>query len=78
VGSTTLIKEEQILIEPLPNSRLAREAYRYFDKGSSHPDKLNFGDCFAYALAKFTGDPFLFKGDDFAHIRPAAAERSRG
>jgi ribonuclease VapC len=44
---------------------------------SSHPAKLNFGDCFAYALAKFTGEPLLFKGDDFAHtdIRPAATER---
>jgi hypothetical protein len=56
---------------------LTREAYRDFGKGSSHPAKLNFGDCFAYTLAKFTGEPLLFKGDDFAHtdIRPAAAER---
>jgi ribonuclease VapC len=60
-----------------PQARIAREAYRDFGKGSSHPAKLNFGDCFAYALAKFTGEPLLFKGDDFAHtdIGPAAAER---
>jgi ribonuclease VapC len=76
-----LIKEAQILIEPVTelHARIAREAYRDFGI-SSHPAKLNFGDCFAYALAKFTGEPLLFKGDDFARtdIRPAAAERSRG
>jgi ribonuclease VapC len=70
-----LIKEAQIIIEPVtePQARIAREAYRDFGKGSSHPAKLNFGDCFAYALAKFTSEPLLFKGDDFAHtdIRPA-------
>jgi ribonuclease VapC len=56
---------------------LHASAYRDFGKGSSHPAKLNFGDCFAYALAKFTGEPLLFKGDDFVHtdIRPAATER---
>jgi hypothetical protein len=37
-------------------------------KGSGHPAKLNFGDCFAYALAKTTGEPLLFKGDDFAGV----------
>jgi ribonuclease VapC len=60
-----------------PQARIAREAYRDFGKGSSHPAKLNFGDCFAYALAKFTGEPLLFKGDDFActDIKPAATER---
>ena len=46
-------------------ARIARDAYRDFGKGSGHPAKLNFGDCFAYALAKFTGEPLLFKGDDF-------------
>jgi ribonuclease VapC len=58
-----LIKEAQIIIEPLtePQARIAREAYRDFGKGSSHPAKLNFGDCFAYALAKFTGEPLLSK-----------------
>ena len=74
-----LIKEAQIIIEPVtePQARIARDAYRDFGKGSSHPAKLNFGDCFAYALAKSTGEPLLFKGDEFAHtdIRPAATER---
>ncbi len=44
--------------------RLAREAYRRFGKGR-HPAALNFGDCFAYALAAERGEPLLFKGDDF-------------
>jgi ribonuclease VapC len=43
---------------------LAREAYRRFGKGR-HRARLNLGDCFAYALAIRTGDPLLFKGDDF-------------
>ena len=48
-------------------ARLARQAYRDFGKGSGHPAKLNFGDCFAYALATERGEPLLYKGDDFAH-----------
>lgn len=64
-----LVKEAHIAIEPVTEvqARTAREAYRDFGKGSGHPAKLNFGDCFAYALAKTTGEPLLFKGDDFAH-----------
>ncbi|MEO8097417.1 MAG: type II toxin-antitoxin system VapC family toxin [Acidobacteriota bacterium] len=46
--------------------QLAREAYRDFGRGSGHPAQLNFGDCFAYALAKALGEPLLFKGDDFS------------
>ena len=34
---------------------------------SGHAARLNFGDCFAYALAKAKGEPLLFKGDDFHH-----------
>jgi ribonuclease VapC len=44
---------------------LARQAFLDFGK-SRHPAKLNFGDCFAYALAKATGEPLLFKGTDFS------------
>ena len=64
-----LIDEAQITIEPVTEvqARIAREAYRDFGRGSGHPAKLNFGDCFAYALAKAKGEPLLFKGDDFAH-----------
>ncbi|MGH2831847.1 MAG: type II toxin-antitoxin system VapC family toxin [Solirubrobacteraceae bacterium] len=48
-------------------AQVAREAYRDFGKGSGHPARLNFGDCFSYALARTTAEPLLFKGDDFQH-----------
>ena len=48
-------------------ARIAREAYKDFGKGSGHPAQLNFGDCFAYALAKAMNEPILFKGRDFKH-----------
>lgn len=47
--------------------RLARQAHRTYGKGMGHPAQLNFGDCFAYALAKSLDAPLLFKGADFAH-----------
>jgi uncharacterized protein with PIN domain len=43
--------------------------------GSGHPARLNFGDCFAYALARVTGEPLLFKGNDFGHTDLTAAVR---
>ena len=54
--------------------RVAREAHATYGRGSGSPARLNLGDCFAYALAKVTGMPLLFKGDDFTHtdIEPAA------
>ncbi len=53
-------------------ARLAGDAFRRFGKGR-HPAWLNYGDCFAYALAKSLDAPLLFKGDDFTQtdIRPA-------
>jgi ribonuclease VapC len=56
-----------IVIEPVTveHGHLARQAFLDFGKGR-HKAGLNFGDCFAYALAKATGEPLLFKGDDFA------------
>ena len=58
------------------HAHLARQAYRDFGKGSGHPAKLNFGDCFAYALAIDADEPLLFKGDDFGHtdVRVAVPE----
>ncbi len=47
--------------------RVGRQAYRDFGKGSGHPAALNFGDCFSYALARTTGAPLLFVGNDFTH-----------
>ena len=49
------------------HATIARARYRDFGKGSGHPAGLNFGDCFAYALAKAAGEPLLYKGDDFVH-----------
>jgi ribonuclease VapC len=46
-------------------ARLAAEGFARFGRGR-HPARLNFGDCFAYALAKERGEPLLFKGEDFA------------
>jgi len=64
-----LIREAEIIVEPVTErqAQIAREAYRDFGKGSKHPARLNFGDCFAYALAKITGEPLLFLGTDFTH-----------
>ena len=62
-----LFREARFAIEPVTEAqaRIAREAYRDFGRGSGHPARLNFGDCFAYALAKAMNEPLLFKGDDF-------------
>ncbi len=58
-------------IETMPVSvrqgEVARAAYRRFGRGSGSPARLNFGDCFAYALSVTTGEPLLFTGDDFTH-----------
>lgn len=45
-------------------ARIARNANLRYGRGR-HPARLNFGDCFSYALAKQTGEPLLFKGNDF-------------
>jgi len=54
-------RDAGFVIEPVTEAqaRLARQAYRDFGKGSGHPAQLNFGDCFAYALAKDKGEPLL-------------------
>ena len=63
-----------IEMEPVTLEQLAaaRYAWRRFGKGNRSAG-LNFGDCFAYALADVTREPLLFKGDDFARtdVRPA-------
>lgn len=66
--------EAGIEIEPVTVAQadLAREAYRRFGRGN-HPARLNFGDCFAYALAKAAREPILYKGDDFGRTDIPAA-----
>ena len=64
----SLIESQQIVAVPVDQEQalLAREAFRRFGKGR-HKAGLNFGDCFSYALAKQTGEPLLYKGNDFRH-----------
>lgn len=61
-----LTQRGDIVLEPVTveHVQAARRAWRRFGKGN-HPAGLNFGDCFAYALARTTGEPLLFKGHDF-------------
>jgi len=63
-----------IIIEPVTveQAHAARQAYTDFGKGR-HAAGLNFGDCFAYALAIVTGEPLLFKGGDFRKTDVKAA-----
>ena len=70
-----LIVQTEIMAEPvtLEQANIARAAYRDFGRGSGHPARLNFGDCFAYALAKSMREPLLFKGDDFPQTDVAIA-----
>ncbi|MET3803573.1 ribonuclease VapC [Nakamurella sp. UYEF19] len=58
----------RITVEPVTEAqaRLARTAYRRYGRGSGHPARLNFGDCFSYALAVDKREPLLFKGNDFS------------
>lgn len=65
---TALVSDHAIEIVPFSESQqqIAADAHRKYGRGSGHPARLNFGDCFAYALAKERGEPLLFKGKDFA------------
>ena len=65
-------------VAPLDRHQTAAAArgYAAFGRGSGHRARLNFGDCFAYALAKTTGEPLLFKGNDFNHTDLPLAEAS--
>jgi ribonuclease VapC len=64
-----LISDLGFIIEPVTahQATIARDAHRRFGRGSGHPAKLNFGDCFAYALATARDEPLLFVGQDFIH-----------
>jgi ribonuclease VapC len=62
-----LIARSKIAVVPVDEDQVneARRAWRRFGRGR-HPAGLNYGDLFSYALARTTGHPLLFKGDDFA------------
>ncbi len=61
------LRRAGVVVEPvtIEQGDLARQAFLDFGKGR-HKAGLNFGDCFAYALSRATGEALLFKGDDFA------------
>ena len=69
-----LVEKARIELVPVDLEQLgiARRAFSRFGKGR-HPAALNFGDCFAYALARSLGEPLLYKGDDFARTDIGAA-----
>ncbi|HXV65241.1 MAG TPA: type II toxin-antitoxin system VapC family toxin [Vicinamibacteria bacterium] len=62
-----LIRTADITVVPVETDHVseARRAYRRFGRGR-HAAGLNFGDVFAYALARTSGEPLLFKGADFS------------
>ena len=68
-----LVQKADVEIVPVDADQadLARHAYRRFGKGR-HPAGLNYGDCFSFALSQSSGEPLLFKGDDFARTDVAA------
>ena len=75
-----LVEVMRLEIVPVTVSQaiVARSAYRDFGKGSGHPARLNFGDCFAYALAVGSREPLLSTGDDFGHTDVTPALPSTG
>lgn len=63
-----LLARVALTVEPVTEAHvvIARDAFRRYGKGSGHGARLNFGDCFAYALARDRDEPLLFVGSDFA------------
>ena len=71
-----LVAQHHIQLVPvtIDQMEVARRAWRAFGEGRGRqPAALNYGDCFAYALARTSGEPLLFKGNDFSQtdIPPA-------
>ena len=73
-----LVSELSIEIVPVnaEQAHLGIAGFQQFGRGTGHPAALNYGDCFTYALAKFTGQSVLFKGNDFSRtdLTSAVAE----
>jgi ribonuclease VapC len=70
-----LVQESGIEVESVTplHARIAIDALAKYGKGRQHQAGLNYGDCFVYALAKATGLPLLFKGNDFSHTDLSSA-----
>jgi ribonuclease VapC len=77
MSAATLLEAKMVLIriEPVTaaQAELAFDAFRRFGRGTGHAARLNYGDCFSYALARENAAPLLFKGGDFIHtdVEPA-------
>jgi len=73
----TVVAGSGIRVVPFDEAQanLAADAWRRYGRGSGSSARLNFGDCFSYALARTLEAPLLFKGDDFVHtdVAPALA-----
>jgi ribonuclease VapC len=63
------LDNNRVEIAPIDETqaRVALAAKIRYGRGFGHPARLNYSDCFAYALSKTRGRPLLFKGDDFTH-----------
>ncbi len=72
-----LLYKSSVDVRPVDRrqAEIARDAFRRYGKGR-HPAGLNFGDCFSYALSQVTGEPLLFKGNDFSQTDLVAVEWS--
>ena len=70
-----LIQEAGIEVESVSprHVQIAIDAFAIYGKGRQNKAGLNYGDCFVYALAKATGLPLLFKGNDFTHTDLSSA-----
>lgn len=69
------IRRAALMVEPVTEAQvaIARDAWRRYGRGSGHPARLNYGDCFAYALARERNEPLLFIGNDFAQTDVTSA-----
>lgn len=63
----------RLAVVSVREAEIARAAYRRFGRGSGSQARLNYGDCFAYALSVISGEPLLFTGEDFTHTDVASA-----
>jgi ribonuclease VapC len=70
-----LLRRAEVRVEPVTAAQveIAFEAFRQYGRGSGRVARLNYGDCFSYALAREKAARLLFKGGDFGHtdIEPA-------
>ncbi len=65
--------EIELVPVTLRHAEVARLAHRRFGRGSGSRARLNYGDCFAYALSVVAGAPLLYVGEDFSHTDVAVA-----